>query len=126
MPHLESLARKKPVAAPLSMPLSIFADPRPLLAMLNAELLSRGAELVRREELPEIDEVLLEGAQAGPSQPDRCRRCEGFVCADIQGNQTCLNCGRAAVTSKHLEDLIQKIAIDLIEQRQRPAAKEAC
>lgn len=125
MPHLESLAHKKPVAAPLSKPESIFADPRPLLAILNAELLSRGAELVRREELPEIDEVLYEGAQGTPTQTDRCRRCEGFVCADIQGNQTCLNCGRAAVTSRRLEDLIQKIAIDLIEQRQRTAASEA-
>ena len=125
MPRLESPAHKKLVVTPLAKPASIFVDLRPLLAVLNRELLRLGAEPVRREELPEIDEVLAARAQGSPAQPDRCRRCEGFVCADIQGNQTCLNCGRAAVTSRHLEDLIQKIAIDLIEQRQRTAASEA-
>ena len=103
---------------------SMFADLRPLVVILNRELLSRGAGPVRTEELPEIDGILHESVRADSPPATRCPRCGGYVCGDMIGDRTCLNCGRPAA-SRHLEDLTQRIALDLIEQRQRISASEA-
>ena len=127
MPHSNPLEHDDPrtelVAPPPSGVVSIFTGSRPLLAVLNRELLSRGAGPVGREELPEIDEMLDDSGDAASQPPARCQRCGGYVCADIQDDRTCLNCGRPVGVGRRLEDLTQKIAADLIEQRQRAASE---
>jgi tRNA(Ile2) C34 agmatinyltransferase TiaS len=96
---------------------TLVADLRPLVVGLNRELLVRGAEPVRREELMEIDRMLYDGLPDRDSPFARCRRCGGYVCADTVGDYTCLNCGRPVNARGPLEDVIQEIAQHLIERR---------
>ncbi len=96
---------------------TLVADLRPLVVGLNRELLLRGADPVRRQELSEIDRMLHGGSADRDSLSTRCRHCGGYVCAEPGGDYTCLNCGRPAA-SRRLADVIQKIVQDLIERRQ--------
>ena len=96
---------------------TLVADLRPLVVGLNRELVVRGADPVRREELTEIDRMLHDGPPERDSLLTRCRHCGGYVCADAGGDNTCLNCGRPVNACRLLEDVIQEIAQHLIERR---------
>ena len=95
---------------------TLVADLRPLVVGLNRELLVRGADPVRWEELAEIDRMLHDGLPARDSPSTRCRHCGGYVYADTGGDGTCLNCGRP-VNARRLEEVIQKIVQDLVKRR---------
>jgi len=95
---------------------SFVADLRPLVAGLNRELLAQGAEPVQWEELSEVDVMLHERPHASASSATRCLRCGGYLCGDASGEGTCLNCGRS-VDARRLEDVIQKIAQELLQRR---------
>ncbi len=69
--------------------------------------------------------MLHEGFGAHATETTRCPHCGGYVCVDLAGDQTCLNCGRPVGTSRHLEDVIRKIAQDLIEHRHEQSSKAA-
>jgi hypothetical protein len=96
---------------------TLVADLRPLVVGLNRELLVRGADPVRREELTEVDEMLHVGLPDRDSPFTRCRHCGGYVCGDMGGEYTCLNCGRPMNDRGPLEHVIKKIVQDLIERR---------
>ena len=96
---------------------TLVADLRPLVVVLNRELLMCGADPVRREELTEIDRMLHDGPPDRDSSFTRCCHCGGYVYADTSGDYTCLNCGRPVNACRPLEDVIQEIAEHLIKQR---------
>lgn len=101
---------------------TLVADLRPFVVGLNRELQVRGAGPVQQEELPEIDRMLHEGFPDADAPSTRCRHCGGYIYGEIGGDDACLNCGRPFRTRGRLEDVIPKIAGDLIEQR-RPTAR---
>ena len=96
---------------------TLAADLRPLVEGLNRELVVRGAEPVRPEELPEIDHMLHSRLEAGSPLPTRCGRCGGHACLDTFGDYTCLNCGRPVRTRGSLEDVICEVAQGLVDRR---------
>ena len=97
---------------------SLHADLRPLVAGLNRLLASRGAALVRKEELPEIDDMLHHVLGTRASEATRCSRCHGYATMDADGEFVCLNCGRSVAPRKGLDDVIEEIADRLIQYRQ--------
>jgi hypothetical protein len=101
-----------------SFVVSLNSDLRPLVGILNRELASRGAELVRKEELPEIDEMLQEVLVSPSSGITNCPHCHGYVSIDLDGELTCLNCARPAVPRKGLDDVVEKIAQMLVAARE--------
>jgi len=100
---------------------TLVVDLRPLVVGLNRELLVRGAGPVRQAELPDIDRMLHEGFPDADSPSTRCWHCGGYIYGEFGGDDACLNCGRPFKTRGRLEDVILKIAGDLIERR-RPGA----
>jgi DNA-directed RNA polymerase subunit RPC12/RpoP len=98
---------------------TLVADLRPLVVGLNRELVVRGADPVRREELTELDEMLHEGLPDRDSPVARCRHCGGYVCGDTVGEYTCLNCGRPINDRGPLEDVIDRIVEELLGRRER-------
>ena len=104
---------------------SLVSDLRPLVELLNRELLEHKAQPVRREEFPEIDTILHEALRVHASWSARCDRCGGYVSIDVTGDRTCLNCGWAAGASRHLQDVIGTIAQDLLEHRGERSSRAA-
>ncbi|MDZ4277752.1 MAG: hypothetical protein U1B78_01305 [Dehalococcoidia bacterium] len=87
------------------------------MARLNQELARRGANPVSKEELPEIDTLLDKSLAEGGARAGRCWRCDGYIGPDVEGEQTCLNCGRPAGPNKQLAEVVESIAQCLIERR---------
>jgi hypothetical protein len=105
-----------PVVKKAPFVVSFVADLRPLVAGLNRELLSRGAEPVCWEELSEVDLLLHEGPPDRVTLATRCPRCRGYLLIDASGEHTCLNCARPT-DARRLEEVIQQIVQQLVERR---------
>jgi len=103
---------------PFSFVVSLHADLRPLVVGLNRQLEMRGAPPVRKEELPEIDEMLHAVLGSRTSEATRCSRCRGYASVDGDGELICLNCGRPVAPRRELNDVIEEIAENLIRYRQ--------
>jgi hypothetical protein len=108
-----------------SFVVSLNSDLRPLVGILNRELESRGAEPVRKEELPEIDEMLQQALVSPNSGITHCPHCHGYVSIDLDGELTCLNCARPAAPRRGLDDVVENIAQRLVDFRAEEPDKRA-
>lgn len=107
-----------------SFVVSLNADLRPLVGALNRELASRGDEPVRKEELPDIDEMLQQVLVSPDSEVTQCPHCQGYVSIDLDGDLTCLNCARPAVPRRGLDDVVENIAQKLVDSRAEIPGKD--
>jgi hypothetical protein len=105
------------VNKPHSFALSLDADWGPAIRGLNLELTSHGADTVRKEERFQVDRMLRDALETAAPAPPRCPNCGGYMGGDMDGEPICLNCARPVAAPRHLSDVIQKVAQDLIEYR---------
>ncbi len=97
---------------------SLAGAVRPVLGPLNQELASRNARAVSREEWPELDDILHEDHSASVIL-ERCSSCGGYLDTDGDGEFTCLNCARSALPRREVGELVERLALRLIEYRAR-------
>lgn len=92
---------------------SIISDLRPLIRGINRELASYGAELIRKEELVEIDRMLHKRLGVAHPEAGRCWHCQGYASISADGDLTCLNCGRSGTAPRQLDDCDSRIVAEI-------------
>ena len=91
---------------------------RPILNPLNRELTKRNAHSVTREEWPVLDDVLHEGQSDTTTSAMRCSYCGGYLNAEAEdGEFSCLNCARSSSPRREVGQLVEKLALRLMEYR---------
>lgn len=79
---------------------------------------------MRKEELPDIDEMLQQVLVSPDSEVTQCPHCQGYVSIDLDGDLTCLNCARPAVPRRGLDDVVENIAQKLVDSRAEIPGKD--